>query len=90
MISLTLKEILLYINIRIKMILQKNITLLLISSNILYKENNEFISIEIKYKFLKKIYTFSFIDIIIEEKITKPILELYIDDFILQFEENLI
>jgi hypothetical protein len=90
MLSVTLKEILLYVNIRIKMILQNNIILLYISSNIIYKENNKFLTIEIKYKFLKKIYTYSFIDIIIKEKITKPILELYIDDFILQFTENLI
>jgi hypothetical protein len=90
MISLTLKEILLYVNIRIRMVLQKNIILLSISSNIIYRKNNKFLNIEIKYKFLKKNYTFNFIEIIKIEKITKSLLELYIDDFILQFEENLI
>lgn len=66
--SLTLKEILLYINQRIKMNLQQNIQLLEIFSNIKEKNNEYKLYCNIKFKYCNKNYVFRYENIIEQNK----------------------
>lgn len=87
MMSLTLKEILLYNNQRIKMLLQKNIQLLEILSNIKQKDNEYKLYSLIKFQYNKKNYSFNF-ELIIEKN--KESLEIYLDKFINKFDSKFI
>jgi hypothetical protein len=66
--SLTLKEILLYINQRIKMNLQQNIQLLEIFSNIKEKNNEYKLYCNIKFKYCNQNYVFRYENIIEQNK----------------------
>ena len=88
---LTLKEILIYLNNRIKIILNKNIILLDINTEINTNKKNKFIIIDIKYEYLNKIFTYQYMDIITHTEITTKILDnFYISDFINTFENDLL
>jgi hypothetical protein len=87
MMSLTLKEILLYNNQRIKMLLQNNIQLLEILSNIKQKDKEYKLYSLIKFQYNKKKYSFNFVHII--EK-NKDSLEIYLDKFINKFDSKFI
>ena len=88
---LTLKEILIYLNNRIKIILNKNIILLDINTEINTNKKNKFIIIDIKYEYLNKIFTYQYMDIITHTAITTEILDnFYISDFINTFENDLL
>lgn len=89
MVNLTLKEILIYINMRVKMIL-KNINLLTISTNIGYKKNKKFLFIMIEYIYFNKKYKFEYIELMTHSEINKKeILDLYIEQYINEFENEL-
>ena len=74
MMSLTLKEILLYNNQRIKMLLQNNIQLLEILSNIKQKDKEYKLYSLIKFQYNKKKYSFNFVHIIEKNKEVKGII----------------
>ena len=69
--SLTLKEILFYINQRIKMILQYNIQLLHILSNIKEKNNKYTLYCILQFKYCDQFYEFKYNNIIETNNIKK-------------------